>query len=124
MSIFAKRRATVLSATLVALIGGAALVPAGCGDEAIEAALCRSTSAKICPKWFSCYPVIAKALWPNGEAQCKAGMQLWCDSSEAYTGCDIDNDKLRKCNNGITGSKCLSLPPECQQILSCYGVNK
>lgn len=117
-------RTNLLMAALALALGGAGLAAAGCGDEAIEAALCRSTANKICPKWFTCFPVFSKALWPNGETQCKSGMQLWCDSSEAYTGCDIDNDKLRKCNNGIAGSQCGSLPAECQQILTCYGNNK
>lgn len=96
----------------------AALALTGCG-ELIESALCRSAASKVCDKWFTCLPGASKLLWGNS-SNCYTLMNSWCDDSEAWTGCDVDNDKLSQCDADIGQSKCGSLPASCYDLLNCY----
>lgn len=107
----------VMTVALLALTWGAA----GCG-ELVEAQLCREASDKICDKWFSCWPVVSTGIWITRD-NCFVEMRDWCDHSEAWTGCDVDNQMLRECNNGINSSPCGSLPPACNNLLNCYKAN-
>ena len=107
----------------MALLGGALtvgllLIP-GCGGELIEKALCKDAAGKICEKWFECWPIASNTLW-GSEAACATSMDSFCDDSEAWTGCDVDNAKLTECNDGIEGSACGTLPAACSDLKDCY----
>jgi hypothetical protein len=104
---------------LSALWSAALLLPVGCGEEAIEKLLCRSASNKICNKWFDCWPVISATIWVSLN-NCKTEMNNFCDNSEEWSGCDVDNEALRECDQGIEGSPCGSLPPACHNLKDCY----
>ena len=95
---------------------------AGCG-ELIESHLCREASAKVCNKWFTCFPGISTGLWLS-RSNCEITMNSWCDDSEVWTGCDVDNNTLRSCNNNIDSSPCGSLPAECYDLQKCYTETK
>jgi hypothetical protein len=105
-------RAPRLIGLLLCLCGLAAC------DQLIEAALCKDTSQKLCDKQFTCFPIAATATYQSRES-CYAWWRTWCDSSEATTGCDINNDQLRACNDGIAASKCGQYPASCTALLSC-----
>jgi len=112
------RRGAVVVGIAV-LLGGTALT--GCG-ELIETKLCREAADKICTKWFSCFPVISATVWIS-KSNCDSYMSEWCDHSEYYSGCDIDNATLRNCRDGIDGSPCGSLPSSCYDLVDCYKAN-
>lgn len=104
---------------LLVLIG--VCLVAGCGrmDEAIEEALCRSAAQKVCDKWFTCWPTSSKVLWSTTDT-CKSSLSAWCSTSESWSGCDLDNDDLRACDNGIAASSCGTLPAACTTMVTCY----
>ena len=91
----------------------------GC-DSAFEAALCRDASQNLCNKQFSCFPAVAAAAYGSKDA-CISAWRAWCDSSEAATGCEIDNSQLAACRDGIAASKCGQYPADCNYLLKCYG---
>lgn len=111
-------RMLLIVATCILLLAAGA----GCG-EIVESHLCRSAASKVCTKWFSCFPVISTGLWLS-KGNCEVSMNSWCDDSELWTGCDVDNNTLRVCDNNIDSSPCGSLPPECYDLQKCYSDTK
>lgn len=105
---------------LVSLFTALALCLAltGCG-EAVESALCRDAAKKLCDKQFSCAPTVAAVAYGN-VSNCYTLWNSWCDDSDAWTGCDVDNAQLRACRDGIASSSCGQYPPGCTALLSCY----
>jgi hypothetical protein len=91
----------------------------GCGKEVVEAALCRDASQRLCDKQFSCFPVVAAATYKTKES-CYTLWRSWCDDSEAWTGCDVNNSQLASCRDGIASSACGQYPASCTAILNCY----
>lgn len=91
----------------------------GACDAAFEAALCKDASQKLCDKQFTCFPAIATAAYGNKD-NCVTSWRTWCDSSEAATGCEIDNAQLAACRDGIAASKCGQYPAGCNYLLTCY----
>lgn len=118
----AKIKVAMVVTAMVSLLGLSGAGEGGCGDEAVEAVLCQSATKKICDKWFSCFPLIAKTAWTD-VTTCHGNMHGWCAQSEALLGCDINNDKLRLCDTGIKSSACGTLPAECTAIFNCYTNN-
>ena len=114
-----KFKGMIMAAAVLGVFGLSGFGEGGCGDEVIEKALCESATRKICDKWFSCWPAISKAAWVDVGA-CKATVSTFCSQSEDLLGCDINNDMLRKCDNGINGSTCGLLPAECKPVFTCY----
>ncbi len=101
----------------VALLAGTVVLPS-C-DELIEAMLCRQTGEKLCNKWFGCWPIMSATLW-GSEAACRTTMREFCDHSDDWVDCDINNDTLSDCNDGIEGSACGSLPSGCTDMYDCW----
>jgi hypothetical protein len=88
-------------------------------DAAFEAALCKDASQKLCDKQFSCYPNLAAVSYGT-KNNCISSWRAWCDSSEAATGCEIDNAQLAACRDDIAASKCGQYPAACNMLLTCY----
>ncbi len=114
-----KLKTIMLITAVLSLFGASGFAEGGCGDEAIERALCESATNKICDKWFSCWPAMSATAWGN-LSSCKASVSTWCSNSEALLGCDVNNDMLRSCNNNIKNSACGLLPAECKSIFTCW----
>jgi len=108
-----------LALGLLALV--AATTQPSC-QEAWETQLCKDAADKICAKWFDCWPVVSQNLWGDVD-DCAAGMKVLCDDSEAWSDCDVDNEALSECNDGIEGSACGQLPSACHDVADCYGDN-
>ena len=116
------RRLALLSLLLLALPLVFLLPPAaGCGasDEVIEQQLCEDTAEILCSKWFSCWPVVAAAVFTS-ESDCGVGLVAMCSGSELLN-CEINNDDLRQCNDDLQGTTCGQTPGTCSDIVTCYG---
>jgi len=96
---------------------------AGCGDS-VDTGACQDAVKKICAKWFSCHRVFSEALWPGGEPQCKEDLKTWCSEYKAFSSCNVDNDTLSDCDTQVEAASCSALPPQCQQVLTCYSDHK
>ena len=108
---------------LAVSLAGALLMAAGC-DDTVDEDTCQDTVEKICAKWFSCHRVFSEALWPGGQGQCKGDLRSWCSDYKAFSTCNVDNDTLTECDTEVQAAKCSALPPQCQQILTCYSDHK
>jgi len=107
------------STALVASLSLTTLFMLGCGDEAIEKALCESTAKVACEKVYSCPAgVVLRALYTDVN-NCKSALSASCANSEQLYGCDIDNAKLRSCQDKLSGSSCGTWPAECTALLKC-----
>ena len=91
----------------------------GCGDEAIEKALCKETASIACEKVYNCPAGIFLRTIYGDVNNCKSTVSVTCANSEELAGCDIDNAKLRTCKNQLSGSAGGTWPAEGTDLLRC-----
>jgi hypothetical protein len=87
-------------------------------DESEERRLCDDLSAGLCAKWFECWPVISADWWDDVET-CEVSIKANCSNSEQLYECDLDNEELEECADGVDGSACGSLPQSCHDFVEC-----
>lgn len=96
----------------------AVILSGGRCEEAQERRLCDELSERLCEKWFDCWPVISGEIWEDRDT-CESTVRANCANSEELYECDIEQDDLEDCNDGIEGSACGSLPDSCTEFVDC-----
>jgi len=110
--------------TMLALFAIALAAPLAAGrcaetnDESEERRLCEDLATDLCAKWFECWPLLSADWWEDVET-CEVAIEANCSNSEQLYECDLENDDLEECANGVGGSDCGDLPQSCQDFVEC-----
>jgi hypothetical protein len=104
-----------------ALLLGLWAAPVGCGED-IDEGLCTSAAGKICPKWFDCWPDASQEQMGTVN-MCLASWDTFCGKADSWTRCDIENDDIQKCDDGVEAADCGAIPYECNKLKDCHDAN-